>query len=165
MQVNLIHVSSTSKNAADEKLRQSLRRFAELHKAPAAIALISSDVNFAADLSDLRYRKKIHVILVHNSNVADALILCASETYNFTSITETIPPVVKNKRENKAVATQSSELHVCNLPTTKNSEKAVKSRLRLLSDNCGGRVLNIDKDCGIALIRFSSPDVAKRLVS
>ncbi|KAI4457150.1 limkain b lkap [Holotrichia oblita] len=95
-QVNLIHVSSTSKNAADEKLRQSLRRFAETHQAPAAVVLISGDINFAADLSDLRYRKKIHVILVHNSNVADALVLCANESLPYSSITENLP-VLKTK--------------------------------------------------------------------
>lgn len=89
--MNLIHVSSISKNAADEKLRQSLRRFAELYRAPAAVLLISSDVNFAADLYDLRYRRKINVILIHNSNVADALILCANETYNFCDITDDLP--------------------------------------------------------------------------
>jgi Protein of unknown function DUF88. len=49
-------VSSTCKNAADAKLRQSIRRFADIHAAPAAIILISGDVNFAADLSDLRHR-------------------------------------------------------------------------------------------------------------
>ncbi|XP_076269311.1 meiosis regulator and mRNA stability factor 1-like protein isoform X11 [Rhynchophorus ferrugineus] len=58
-QVNLIHVSSTSKNAADEKLKQSLRRFAEFHPAPSAIILISGDINFAGDLSDLRAQKRI----------------------------------------------------------------------------------------------------------
>lgn len=84
-------MSSISKNAADEKLRQSLRRFAEVYQTPAAVLLISSDVNFAADLCDLRYRRKIHVILIHNSNVADALILCANETYNFSEITENLP--------------------------------------------------------------------------
>ncbi|ERL95414.1 hypothetical protein D910_12678 [Dendroctonus ponderosae] len=54
-QVNLIHVSSTSKNAADDKLRQSLRRFSDVHPAPSAILLITGDINFAADLFDLRY--------------------------------------------------------------------------------------------------------------
>lgn len=89
--MNLIHVSSTSKNAADEKLRQSLRRFAEVYEAPSAVVLISSDINFAADLSDLRYRKKIRVILVHNANVADALILCANEHYNYATIIDGLP--------------------------------------------------------------------------
>lgn len=98
--MSLIHVSSISKNAADEKLRQSLRRFAEVYSPPAAVLLISSDVNFAADLCDLRYRRKIHVILIHNSNVTDALILCANETYNFCDITENLP--VKSEKKDKA---------------------------------------------------------------
>lgn len=55
-QVSLIHVCGTQKNAADEKLRQCMRRFGELHTAPAALLLISGDINFAADLSDFRYR-------------------------------------------------------------------------------------------------------------
>lgn len=97
-QVNLIHVSSTSKNAADEKLRQSLRRFAEVYPAPSTVILISGDINFAADLSDLRYRKKIRVILVHNVNIAEALILCANEHYFYSSITDDLP---KRKSNNK----------------------------------------------------------------
>lgn len=84
-------MASTSKNAADEKLRQSLRRFAEIYPAPSSVVLISGDINFAADLSDLRYRKKIRVILVHNANVADALILCANEHYYYSTITEGLP--------------------------------------------------------------------------
>lgn len=87
----VIHVSSTSKNAADDKLRQSLRRFGELHPAPACVVLISGDINFAADLSDLRYRKKVRVKLVHNVNAADALILCANEHFSFTDLMKDLP--------------------------------------------------------------------------
>ncbi|KAK4874882.1 hypothetical protein RN001_014242 [Aquatica leii] len=158
-QVNLIHVSSISKNAADEKLRQSLRRFSEVHKVPAAVALISGDVNFAADLSDLRYRKKMHVILLHNNNVADALILCANETYNFTSITERVPSASKFK----SISNQQTDLLVFNLPLiATNDVSRLKNRLKYLSDNCGGRVLSIYKDSRYAVIRFSSLDFAKR---
>lgn len=60
-QVNLIHVASTCKNAADEKLRQTIRRFADIHGSPAAIILISGDINFAADLNDLRHRYSFSV--------------------------------------------------------------------------------------------------------
>ena len=90
-QVNLIHVAATCKNAADEKLRQSIRRFADIHGSPAAIILISGDINFAADLSDLRHRKKIHVILLHKENTSEALILCANEHYDFTELMEPLP--------------------------------------------------------------------------
>lgn len=55
-QIDLVHVASICKNAADEKLRQALRRFAERHIPPAAVILLSGDVNFASDLNDLKYR-------------------------------------------------------------------------------------------------------------
>lgn len=84
-------MQSTSKNAADEKLRLVMRRFADTYPAPAAVILISGDVNFASDLSDLRHRKKIHVILLHMENAADALIMCASEHYNYATLTQTLP--------------------------------------------------------------------------
>lgn len=108
--MNLIHVSSTSKNAADEKLRQSLRRFAEIFPPPSTVVLISSDINFASDLSDLRYRKKLHVILVHKSNVADALMLCANETYHFSTLTDNLPPCKKAKVNIQTNRTISSKL-------------------------------------------------------
>lgn len=90
-QVNLIHVARECKNAADEKLKQSIRRFADIHGSPAAVILISGDINFAPDLSDLRYRKKIHVILLHMKNISEALILCANEHYDFSELMESLP--------------------------------------------------------------------------
>ncbi|XP_044272582.1 meiosis regulator and mRNA stability factor 1 [Tribolium madens] len=155
-QVTLIHVASTSKNAADEKLRQSLRRFAEVFAAPSAVVLISGDINFAADLSDLRYRKKIRVILVHNTNVADALILCANEHYSYRTITEGLP-----KEKPKGVTKESSFLQISNLPT-KISASTIKNRLNFLSNNCGGRVVEVQHDEGVAYIRFSNQDFANR---
>lgn len=64
-QVSVVHVAGNSKNAADDKLRQAMRRFADISCAnplnaswphPATVVLISGDINFATDLSDLRYR-------------------------------------------------------------------------------------------------------------
>ena len=40
-QVTVAHVSSFNKNAADDKLKQSIRKFADTYKTPAAIVLIS----------------------------------------------------------------------------------------------------------------------------
>jgi len=42
-QVTVAHINATSKNAADDKLRQSLRRFAETHTAPATVVLVSCE--------------------------------------------------------------------------------------------------------------------------
>lgn len=112
-----------------------MRRFADTHGFPAAIVLISGDINFASDLCDLRhrygtslffcclilrkvlscmrrcflniiniyseeplltlsyvcFRKKLHIILLHNSACSIALILCANEHYNFDQFVLPIP--------------------------------------------------------------------------
>ncbi|XP_046394485.1 meiosis regulator and mRNA stability factor 1 isoform X2 [Ischnura elegans] len=153
-QVNLIHVSATCKNAADEKLRQAIRRFADIHGSPASIILISGDINFAADICDLRHRKKIHVILLHKVNTSEALILCASENYNFTHIVESLPPRTQSK-----FPTQPVEVVISNLPDDKD-ETRIRNRLKQLSDNCGGRVGSINKTS--ASIRFPSLEIAHR---
>ena len=44
VQVNVIHVASTSKNAADEKLKSCLRKFSFLHKRPCTVVLVSGSV-------------------------------------------------------------------------------------------------------------------------
>lgn len=46
-QVTVAHINATAKNAADDKLRQSLRRFAETHTAPATVVLVSCE--FSSD--------------------------------------------------------------------------------------------------------------------
>jgi len=44
------------------------------------------DVNFAPELSDLRYRHHLRVILIHHHNVTDALLSCAHEHYSFLEL-------------------------------------------------------------------------------
>ncbi|XP_043489751.1 meiosis regulator and mRNA stability factor 1 isoform X1 [Polistes fuscatus] len=152
-QVNLIHVAATCKNAADEKLKQSIRRFADIHGSPAAIILISGDIDFAADLSDLRYRKKIHVILLHNKSTSEALILCANEHYDFMDLMEPLPsrPLLK--------VNEYYDLIITNLPEDKDVV-VIKRRLQKMSDNCGGRVVRIKFKT--AIVRFASKTSAKR---
>ncbi|XP_046616833.1 meiosis regulator and mRNA stability factor 1 isoform X2 [Neodiprion virginianus] len=152
-QVNLIHVASTCKNAADEKLRQSIRRFADIHGSPAAIILISGDINFAVDLSDLRHRKKIHVILLHKENTSEALILCANEHYNFIELMEPLPSRTVSKLP------ETYDLLVNNLPKEKDIV-AIRRRLKQLSDNCGGKVVAIQSNT--ATVRFTSADSSIR---
>lgn len=91
-QVTVAHINATAKNAADDKLRQSLRRFAETHTAPATVVLVSSDVNFASELSDLRHRHGFHVILVHGSHTSSALLQHANSHVPFQEITADLPP-------------------------------------------------------------------------
>ncbi|XP_029037560.1 meiosis regulator and mRNA stability factor 1 isoform X1 [Osmia bicornis bicornis] len=151
-QVNLIHVAKRCKNAADEKLKQSIRRFADIHGSPAAVILISGDINFAADLSDLRYRKKIHVILLHMKNTSEALIVCANEHYDFLELMESLP-----SRTVKVAA--HYDLLVSNLPEDQNVI-SIKRRLKQLSENCGGRVIEIQSNT--ATVRFTSKIFAIR---
>ncbi|XP_041838550.1 meiosis regulator and mRNA stability factor 1 isoform X3 [Melanotaenia boesemani] len=91
-QVTVAHINATSKNAADDKLRQSLRRFAETHTAPATVVLVSSDVNFASELSDLRHRHGFQVILVHGTHTSSALLQHAHCHVAFQEITAGLPP-------------------------------------------------------------------------
>ncbi|CAG9094078.1 unnamed protein product [Plutella xylostella] len=159
-QVNLIHVCGTQKNAADEKLRQCMRRFGELHSAPAALLLISGDINFAADLSDFRYRKNMDVILVHKQNTSSALITVASSHYCYNELTAHLPrnskvPFTHQEYDDEA----TSKIEVVNLPLDQAPER-VSRRLRRLADNCGGKVLKVTADT--ATMKFATPDQASR---
>lgn len=49
MQVTVVHISATSKNAADDKLKQCMKRFVDTHGAPATLLLISG-IMFLCDI-------------------------------------------------------------------------------------------------------------------
>ncbi|XP_068444840.1 meiosis regulator and mRNA stability factor 1 isoform X3 [Clinocottus analis] len=156
-QVTVAHINATAKNAADDKLRQSLRRFAETHTAPATVVLVSSDVNFASELSDLRHRHGFQVILVHGSHTSSALLQHAHRQVAFQEITADLPPRMLVKAQ-----PSFNLLYVHNLPVNcdKSLRNAVKLRLRRLSDNCGGKVLGMAQ--GTAVLRFGSIEAAAR---
>ncbi|VVC29950.1 OST-HTH/LOTUS domain,NYN domain, limkain-b1-type,Marf1, conserved domain,PIN domain-like,Marf1, RNA [Cinara cedri] len=154
-QVNLVHVTSVCKNAADEKLRLSMRRFADLHGSPAAVVLVSGDVNFASDLCDIRHRKKMHVILLHNELCSESLILCANEHHNYTHIVEMLP--LRNAL--RQCGNTPVEVIVSNLPVGIDPAK-IRNRLKRLSENCGGRV-GVINNCSTT-IRFPTKEMAAR---
>nr|XP_046260633.1 meiosis regulator and mRNA stability factor 1 isoform X3 [Scatophagus argus] len=156
-QVTVAHINATAKNAADDKLRQSLRRFAETHTAPATVVLVSSDVNFASELSDLRHRHGFQVILVHGNHTSSALLQHAHCHVAFQEITADLPPRMLVKAQ-----PSFNLLYVHNLPVNcdKSLRNTVKLRLRRLSDNCGGKVLGMSQ--GTAVLRFGSPEAASR---
>ncbi|XP_073809546.1 meiosis regulator and mRNA stability factor 1 isoform X7 [Danio rerio] len=91
-QVTVAHINATAKNAADDKLRQSLRRFAETHTAPATVIVVSSDVNFGSELSDLRHRHGFQVILLHKSQASPALLQHAHRCAAFEELVSGLPP-------------------------------------------------------------------------
>ncbi|KAG1704422.1 Meiosis regulator and mRNA stability factor 1 [Nymphon striatum] len=154
-QVTVVHIDAICKNAADEKLRQSMRRFADTYCTPAIIILISNDVNFSGDLSDLRYRRGFKVIIIHQNKPCDSLLACAHDHYNFFELTSDLP--VRSLA--KIIDTQKLTLEITNLPANKDS-KSVKSRLKRLSDNCGGKVKLLTAD--MAYLSFTNEELTMR---
>ncbi|XP_053540132.1 meiosis regulator and mRNA stability factor 1 isoform X5 [Ictalurus punctatus] len=153
-QVTVAHINATAKNAADDKLRQSLRRFAETHTAPATVIVVSSDVNFASELSDLRHRHGFKVILVHKTQASPALLQHAHLHVLFEDFVSELPPRMLIKSQ-----PCFNLLFVHNLPTHRDA-KSVSSRLQRLSNNCGGKVLGVSG--GTAVLRFASAEAAER---
>ena len=78
-----MHVNAIAKNAADDKLRQSLRRFAHTYPAPSTVVLISGDINFSSELTDLRHVHNITIVLVHNPQASDGLKVFAHTLISF----------------------------------------------------------------------------------
>lgn len=154
-QVTVVHINATSKNAADDKLKQCMRRYVDIHGSPATLLLISGDVNFSTELSDFRHRQKIRVLLLHSFSAPEALLVCAHECYSFAQVASAVPlrtPTAKGPN-------RTCKLVVKDLPTDK-EYSLVHNRLRQLSNNCGGRVLSIDGDT--AYLRFPNPEAALR---
>ncbi|GIY37628.1 meiosis regulator and mRNA stability factor 1 [Caerostris extrusa] len=154
-QVTIVHIRATSKNAADDKLKQCMKRFVDTHGAPATLLLISDDVNFASDLSDFRHRHNIRIILVHRGHAHQSLLACAHEHYNFYTITKDLPA----RSPIKTVDNRPCELIVSELPINR-KESQIKNRLHKLSNNCGGKVLSVNGSK--AIIRFANADTTEK---
>ncbi|KAM3916124.1 meiosis regulator and mRNA stability factor 1 isoform 2-T2 [Leptodactylus fuscus] len=152
-QVTVAHINATAKNAADDKLRQSLRRFADTHTSPATVVLVSTDVNFALEISDLRHRHGFHIIIVHKIQASEALLHHAHELIPFEEFIADLPPRLPLRPQCHTL------LYVYNLPTNRDA-KSISNRLRRLSDNCGGKVMTISGNN--AILRFLNQETAER---
>jgi len=156
-QVDIIHVASNRKNAADDKLKQLMRRFADLHRDGSRIVLISGDMDFAADIADFKRRMCLSVILLHNSNASESLILAASQVYNFYDILATLPV----KRDSSTIVVQD-EIIVSNLPSISDcSESSILRILNKLASQFDGSVTAVHGVNGNAVLKFPSSEQAK----
>ncbi|XP_049519716.1 uncharacterized protein LOC119445955 isoform X2 [Dermacentor silvarum] len=82
--VTVVHVPGGQKNAADEKLRSALRRFSDAYKLTGSkVVLISGDVDFAAEIHEIRYRNLIHVVLIHNDQAKRSLTDTANQSIRY----------------------------------------------------------------------------------
>ena len=60
----MVHISATAKNAADDKIRQSLRRFADTHPPDTRIILVSGGSVFSMDTKELNASNKSFFISI-----------------------------------------------------------------------------------------------------
>lgn len=152
-QINVVHINATAKNAADDKIRQSLRRFSDSHPPGTKVVLISSDVNFASDLSDLQHRKKFDVVLVHKAQVSEALLACATDHYLYEDLIKDLPdrPGFKEVLDNVIVIYGYNK---------DNPLDKVRHVLKMLSNNCGGKVISIGPL--FAILKFDTQQLADR---
>nr|XP_026694620.1 meiosis regulator and mRNA stability factor 1-like isoform X1 [Ciona intestinalis] len=153
-QVNVIHVNAVAKNAADDKLRQSIRRYAQTHTAPATVVLITGDCNFTSEVSDLRHRHKYFVVLMHPVNSSKALVEAANTSVLYEDFVADLPLVCATKDP-----TIELQLVVTNLPTTIDLG-LIRGKLKQISENCGGKVLHVNPPT--AVIKFSNEDLLRR---
>ncbi|KAH6932397.1 hypothetical protein HPB50_005309 [Hyalomma asiaticum] len=107
--VTVVHVPGGQKNAADEKLRSALRRFSDAYKLTGSrVVLISGDVDFAAEIHEIRYRDLVHVVLIHNDQAKRSLTDTANQSIRYA---EFVADIRKDERPKEAKAAASTEQH------------------------------------------------------
>ena len=89
--VRIAHIPDRKPGAVDRQILLDLDRFERIHKPPATIVLISSDIDYVGKLTDLRYQAGYYVILVHNKPVREDLWISINAHYSWNMFTETIP--------------------------------------------------------------------------
>ncbi|RWS15365.1 meiosis arrest female protein 1-like protein [Dinothrombium tinctorium] len=155
--VTVAHVPSTSKNAADEKIKEQMSKFVDTHGAKATVMLISGDVNFAPTLRGFRDRIGVKIIVMHNSAVSQELINCADRAlFNFAEFCADIV-----SRPSTAPDTGEVHIRVDGLPQN-TPRPVIRSQLQQLTYNRGGKTVDIQNES--AWIAFPSQRDAERAI-
>jgi hypothetical protein len=113
-QVDVVHVWSAKKNAADDKLKACMARFESNH-APACVVLITSDIDFMPSIHNYRYNRNYYVHLMHNTEVNPALITMANEHTNWDMFLANIPD---RGVHHKSVSIANEDKTTITTPTT-----------------------------------------------
>ena len=162
-QVSVQHVSGVrKKNAADEKIRNLMRKFIDLHQGrnevKVTLVLISGDVDFLSDLSDFKRRLGTRIVLLHNRVANRALIEAADEAHDFYEFLSDVP--VANSEISSFAFT---ELEVKNIPSAQEMAKMEIVRvLTELSRPYSGKIKYLNEQDGTAVLKFESGDKAIR---
>ena len=159
--VQVQHVSSAKKkNAADEKLRQAMRKFVDTFSSDdvdLALVLISGDIDFVSDLSDFKRRRAVYVVLLHNRLAGEYLLNAAHEAHDFHAMLEDVP------RTQVQLPFQYTELEVTNLPSVAEMPRAdIERRLEFLVKAFHGKVKYCNERDGTAVLKFENGDKASR---
>jgi hypothetical protein len=87
--VRIFLVPDRKPGGVDRQIMLDLDRFAQRHRPPDTVVLISGDIDFVGKLSDLRHRAGFHVILIHNESAKQELKATANEHYPWELFTNT----------------------------------------------------------------------------
>ncbi|CAF0984632.1 unnamed protein product [Adineta steineri] len=71
--VRIIDVPDHKPGAVDRRILLDLDRFERVHRPPATIVLISSDIDYVGKLNDLRHQVGYYVVVIHNKPVSEDL--------------------------------------------------------------------------------------------
>lgn len=153
--ITLVHIPAISKNAADSKLEALMRKFVQTFDIPVTIVLISSDVNFTPILTELKYRNRTKIILIHNGTANSNLIHLAEEVFVFKDLLENVPAA----RPENTLQEKTYKIELSNLPPDAN-RPLLKKQLSKLYENTGGKLLEL-RDT-IAVIKFRTQEEQER---
>ena len=141
-----------------------MRRFVDSHVRPGlktTVVLISSDVDFASDLSDFKHRKGVHVVLLHNRNANESLLSAASECLDFSEAIASVPVTVQTKS-----SFQYTELLVTNIPSAQELAKSdTERKLKEIVKAWHGKVKYLNDKEGRAVLRFENGDKTSRALT
>ena len=133
-----------------------MRKFANTYLPPATVVLVSGDINFSPELNDLRHVHNITIVLMHNACATEALKVCAHKTILFDEfVTDVDAP-------KKQIPLIPATVYVQGLPNMEVGK--LRSRLSRLADNCGGKVLKVDRVSGTARVLFRNEDWAIKYI-
>ncbi|CAG2109142.1 unnamed protein product [Medioppia subpectinata] len=151
--VVVVHVNSTAKNAADDKLKELIDMFVDKFGSDSVLVVITGDINFAQPIRGAR-RKEIAVVLIHGTSHSRDLKNLVDESYLFEDVIKGCETITKEEKQ-----LNPAYLKVSNLPKER-SNASIVNRLSHLSANCGGKVEGVVS--GEAVIRFGCKDDAQR---
>jgi uncharacterized membrane protein len=87
--IDVLYANATSKNAADEKLKEEIDKFIYQHGPNAMVVIITGDINFKRSIQ-IALQKGLQVILIYGESASQPLLNLVKESYSIDDILETV---------------------------------------------------------------------------